>query len=158
MSTNRYMILLARTKKEFPRFHVELRRDSWLHPIFWLLSKITRMDYSTFTTTIASGMYTRDDWEDRTPDQKYMTLRHEKVHIKQFHCFPLGRWAWPLNHLIQGLCYLLLLPIILTFRAKFEREGYTQSLLVEYELHGPMSEAKKERRAQWMAKTFGGSA
>jgi hypothetical protein len=137
---------------------VRIRRESWLHPIFWLLSKITRTDYSHFSTTIGSTIYARDNWEERTPDQKYKLLRHELVHIRQVHRFPLGRWAWPLNHLIYSIFYLLFLPVILTFRSKFEREGYTQSMLTSYELHGEFSLAKKAAWAKRMATTFGGSA
>ncbi len=154
---DRYQILASRTKAEFPRFHVKLRKKSWLHPLFWVLSKVLRMDYSTFTTTIFSGMYTRDSWESRPSELKYRTLRHEKTHIKQFHCWPLGRWAWPLNHLIMGFCYIFIFPFFLTFRAKFEREGYTQSMLVKFELYGPFSAREMESEARWLAKTFGTS-
>ena len=158
MSTDRYQILVERTKKEFPRFNVKERDKSWLRPVFWLMSKITRVDYSGFTTTIASTMYTGSDWKTDSSDDKYKTLRHEKIHIKQVHRFPLGRWAWPINHLIMGLLYAFVLPFILTFRAKFEREGYVQTLLVEYELRGQISEYRMKHNAEWMARTFGGSA
>ena len=156
--TSRYEVLANRVKSEFPRFNVKERDKSWLFPIFWLLKKITSQDYKTFTTTIFSTMYVGPTWEKKSDEQKYRTLRHELVHIRQFHCFPLGRWAWPVNHLLMSLCYLLLLPVLWTFRAKFEREGYTQSLLVEFELKGPISENRKEDNARWMAQTFGGGA
>jgi len=155
---DRYQLLYDKTKKEFPRFNVRLRKGTWLGALFWILSKITRTDYSTFSTTVYSTIYARDDWEQRTPDQKYKLLRHEVIHIRQVHRFPFGRWLWPLNHLIYGLFYFLVLPFILTYRSKFEREGYTQTLLVEFELHGPFSDEKMERYARHMAETFGGSA
>lgn len=155
---DRYQILANRTRKEFPRFNTKKRDSSWLRPIFWVLKKITRQDYKTFTTTIFSTMYVGPSWEEKSQDEKYKTLRHEKKHIRQFHCFPLGRWAWPINHLLMALCYLLFLPVILTMRAKFEREGYTQSLLVHYELNGPFSDREMEGWARWLADTFGGSA
>jgi hypothetical protein len=156
---DRYQLLYDKTKKEFPRFRVKRRRDAWwLHAAFWLLSKITRTDYSGFSTTIGSGVYVRDDWEQRTPDQKYKLLRHEVIHIRQIHRFPLGRWIWPLNFVIYSICYAIVLPIIWTFRAKFEREGYTQSMLCSYELHGPFSDGKREAWARRIADTFGGSA
>lgn len=154
---DRYSLLAAQTKREYPRFHVKRRKDSWLHYVTAVLSFITRKDYKTFSTTIFSGMYTRDDWNERTPDQKYKLLRHEKKHIKQFHCWPLGRWAWPVNHIIMSFFYLLVLPVKFTFRAHFEREGYTQSMLTEFELNGPFTEKKAEYYARKMANTFGGS-
>jgi hypothetical protein len=129
-----------------------------LRPIFWLLAKVTGTDYSTFHTTIFSTMYTGPRWEKMSDTQRYRLLRHEKKHIEQAHCFPLGRRLWPVNHLLWAFCYLLVLPFFLTFRAKFEREGYTQSLLVDFEENGLISERDMEENARWKAKTFGGSA
>ena len=157
MSIDRYAILCEITKKEYPRFKVMERDKSWLRPVFWVLGKITRRDYSTFTTTVGSTMYVGPTFSKKSQNSKYKTLRHEKRHIKQVHCFPFGRWAWPVNHLIHALLYMLVLPIILTFRAKFEREGYIETLLVEYELRGEINPARMEYNAHWLAKTFGGS-
>jgi hypothetical protein len=155
---DRYAVLSLKTKEQYPRFKVKARDKSWLRPIFWLLQKITRQDYSSFTTTIFSTMYVGSDWGSSSTSSKYKTLRHEKKHIEQFHRFPLGRWAWPINHVLMALAYLLVLPVIWTLRAKFEREGYTQTLLVEYELSGPLTDARMEENARWLANTFGGSA
>jgi hypothetical protein len=129
-----------------------------LAPIFWLLSKITRRDYSGFNTTIFSTMYVGPDWATDSSTSRYKSLRHEMKHIDQFHRWPLGRWAWPVNHLLTSIAYLLILPVLWTLRARFEREGYTQTLLVEYELNGPFSDARMEDNARWMADTFGGAA
>lgn len=155
---NRYEILAANTRREFPRFTVKERSKSWLGRIFWLLQKITRQDYGEYTTTIFSTMYVESDWATMTTDEKYKLLRHEKKHIEQFHKWPLGRWAWPINHLIVALCYLFLFPVFWTMRAKFEREGYTQTMLVDYELAGYLTEAQIERNAAWMAQTFSDSS
>jgi hypothetical protein len=155
-SIDRFAILSQKTKDQFPRFSVVSRDKSWLRPIFWLLSKLTSRDYSGFTTTIFSTMYVGSDWGSSSSNSKYRTLRHEREHIKQFHRWPLGRWAWPVNHVLMGLAYLLVLPVIWTLRAKFEREGYTQTLLVEFELGGPISDSRMEENARWLAETFGG--
>jgi hypothetical protein len=152
---DRYQILFARVKSLYPRFNVRARDSSWLYPLFWLLKKITRREYDTFTTTVFSTMYVGPAWEDKTPNEKYKTLRHEMKHIRQFHEFPLPRFLWPVNHLLMALCYILVLPILLTMRAKFEREAYTQTMLVEFELRGAFSERKMEDWARWMAETFG---
>ena len=155
---DRFAVLSLQAKAKFPRFTVKERSKSWLAPIFWLLQKITRMDYSTFTTTIFSTMYVGTDWGASSSTSKYKTLRHELRHIRQFHCWPLGRRAWPINHVLTALAYLLVLPVLWTLRAMFEREGYTQTLLVEYELNGPFTDTRMEENARWMADTFGGSA
>jgi len=154
---NRYELLLKKTRDEYPRFTLKERDKSWLRLPFRILKKVTGNSYRTFTTTIFSTMYVGETWDEKTPDQKYKTLRHERKHIDQFHCWPLGRWAWPLNHLLMALCYMLVLPVILTFRAKFEREGYTETLLVLHELNGDFADQEMERLATWLAKTFGTS-
>ena len=156
--SSRYHALAFQVKNKYPRFNVKERNKSWLMPIFWVLSRLTGQSYDNFTTTIFSTMYVSSSWSEKSDERKYRTLRHEEVHIEQFHCFPLGRWAWPINHLLMSLCYLLLLPAIFSMRAKFEREGYTQTLLVEFELGGPFSEDRMEYNARWLAETFGGSA
>lgn len=155
---DRYSVLSLRVKGCYPRFSVVERDKSWLRPIFWLLSKVTRKDYSNFNTTIFSTMYVGPGWGTDSSTSRYKSLRHEMKHIEQFHRWPLGRWAWPINHVLTALAYLLLLPIIWTLRAKFEREGYTQTLLVEYELNGPFTDGRMEDNARWLAETFGGSA
>lgn len=153
-----YRTFAHKVRSDYPRFNVKQRDKSWLRPIFWLLREITKQDYRSFTTTIFSTMYVGPDWEKKSDVAQYKTLRHEAVHIKQFHCFPLGRRAWPINHALMAICYLLILPVFWTMRAKFEREGYIQTMLVEYELHGPFSESKMEEWGRWMAGTFGGGA
>lgn len=155
---DRYQILSNRVQAMYPRFRVKERGKSWLAPIFWLLGKITGQDYSSFTTTIFSTMYVGPGWIEDTPSQKYRTLRHEMVHIRQFHELLLPRWLWPINHILMALCYTLVFPVFLTMRAEFEREGYTQSMLVHFELNGPFSERSMESWARWIAETFGGSA
>ncbi len=157
MAIDRYELLCARVKSSYPRFNVKERGRSWLAPIFWLLQKITRRDYSLFTTTVFSTMYVGTGWPKFSSNDKYKFLRHEMMHIKQFHRWPLGRWAWPINHLIVALCYLFVFPVLWTMRSKFEREGYTQNLLVDYELAGDITELQMEANATWMAQTFGGS-
>lgn len=154
---SRYQALANRVEKEYPRFNVKYRNKSWLMPIFWLLGKLTGTNYDTFTTTIFSTMYVGATWTAKSDVNKYKLLRHELVHIEQAHNWPLGRWAWPLNHLLWAICYIAVLPILWTFRAKFEREGYTQTMLVEYELYGKFSADKMVRWAKWMERTFAGS-
>lgn len=158
MALNRFHLLQDKVKREFPRFKVVERNKSWLRVVFAVLRFVTRQDYKGFTTTIGSTMYVGETWAKKSSNSKYKTLRHEMIHVRQFHCWPLGRWAWPINHLLMSLCYLLVLPVFWTMRAKFEREGYTQSLLTEFELYGPFSDVQMEREARWLADTFGGSS
>lgn len=153
-----YKQLAVEVREEYPRFSVKPRGKSWLAPLFWVLSKVTGTDYDGFHTTVFSTMYTGPRWDRMSSRERWKLLMHEKQHIRQFHCFPFGRWAWPVNHLLQAICYILILPAFLTFRAKFEREGYMATIRAEYELHGPFDHKKMESWARWLADTFGGSA
>lgn len=155
--THRYVTLYARYKAKYPRLRVLKRGESWfMRTIFWPLKKVTHRSYDEFTTTIGSTIYVPDDFDSWSDNAKYMMLRHEAQHVKQFHRWPLGRWAWPLNHLLMGLAYLLLLPVFWTLRAHFEREGYTQTLLVKHELK-LLSRDRWAVTAERLAETFGGS-
>ena len=156
---DRYKILFDRLKKDYPRLQVKIRSQTWLGIVFRILSFFTRKDYSNFTTTLGSTLYVEDHWNELSSDRRYAALRHEIMHVRQFHRWPLGRWAWPLNHLIMALAYLLLLPVFWTMRAHFEREGYTQTLLVRCELQGEhFSDLQMEANARWMVEMFCTSA
>lgn len=142
MAIDRFEVLSQLTKREFPRFSIRDRSSTWLR-LF--------MGNST-ATTIGSTVYTDPSiWADLTSDQRYKVLRHEKVHIRQFNRWPFGRWAWPLNHVLVALCYLFVLPMVWTLRARFEREAYVQSLMVDFELDGRISDARMEENAEWLA-------
>lgn len=146
MSVDRYEVLARITKQEFPRFSIKERRRSWI-----------RFFSSGAATTVGSTVYTELDlWDRLTSDQRYKILRQEKVRIRQYNCWPLGRWAWPLNYLLFALFYFLVLPVRWTFRAKFEREAYVQSLLVDFELNGRISEVQMEENAEWLTDLFVG--
>lgn len=159
---NRYQVLLENFKKEYPRFKVKDRNGTWVQGVLSILGVFTRQKYAGFTTTIGTTMYVDRSWTNRRSDSKYQTLRHEIQHVRQFHRWPMPfldhAVIWRINALIMGLCYLFVLPAIWTLRAKFEREGYTQTLLVEKEIKGSISEDRMEANARRLAKTFGGSA
>lgn len=167
MTKSKYEILLEQVVDEFPDFSITYRRHTWLHKLFvalhWFIRILTinfaKMDWSTYTTTIGSTMYVGDTWADKSPMEKYRTLRHELKHVRQFHYWPLGPRLVKTNHVLMGLAYVAILPIFVTFRAYFEWEGYTQTLLVYYEEHGEKwFRDHQEELSRWLAKTFGGFA
>jgi hypothetical protein len=170
---NRYEQLKAKVLREFPRFQVRKASETWwLRWAMGLLRLITRSPVGGFTTTIFSTVYVEDDWDRRPADDRYATLRHELMHIRQFHHWPIavdadldrGGWwrvvlsdlrRWT-NHLCVMVAYLFLCPAFWTMRARFEREGYTQTLLVARELYGELGQATMESKARWLASVFGG--
>ena len=81
-----------------------------------------------YVTTLWRTVYVPDDWEARPIEERWATLRHELVHVRQFE-----RWG-----LVMAVSYLLLpLPLGLAwFRMRFEREAYEESLRVWHQLGG----------------------
>jgi hypothetical protein len=83
-----------------------------------------------YQTTIGRTIYVTPDWDDRDDLERYVTLRHEAVHLRQFR-----RWTLP----GMALAYLLLpLPMGLAWvRTRFEQEAYAESIRAAAEVYGP---------------------
>jgi hypothetical protein len=81
-----------------------------------------------YVTTFWSTVYVTPDWEARAIEDRWATLRHELVHVRQFE-----RWG-----VLMAIAYLLLpLPIGLAwFRMRFEREAYEETLRAWHQLGG----------------------
>ena len=81
-----------------------------------------------YVTTLWHTVYVPPDWEARAIEERYATLRHELVHVRQFE-----RWG-----VLMAVAYLLLpLPLGLAwFRMRFEREAYEETLRVWHQLGG----------------------
>jgi hypothetical protein len=82
-----------------------------------------------YVTTLGRTIYLTPDWERRTVEDRYATLRHERVHLEQFR-----RWGF----LPMAIAYLLLpLPFGLAWcRMRLERAAYEESVRVWHELGG----------------------
>jgi hypothetical protein len=131
---NRYHALVEALRCEFPRFRIVRKDRSPLHKaIHYALVALTlgrmRSYLDSYQTTIGSTVYVTSDWDDRDPGERYVTLRHEAIHLRQFRRFTLPGMA---------LLYLLLpLPMGLAwFRAYFEKEAYAESVRAAAEVWG----------------------
>lgn len=131
---NRYEALLEQLRAEFPRFRVVRKDRSPLHKaIHYALLALTfgrmRSYLDSYQTTIGNTVYVTSDWDDLPPDSRYVTMRHEAVHIRQFRRFTLPGMA---------ILYVLLpLPMGLAWcRAYFEREAYAESIRAAAEVWG----------------------
>ena len=131
---SRYDTLVADLRKEFPRFRIVRKDRSPLHrAIHYALVGITfggmRSYLDSYQTTIGSTVYVTSDWDDWAADRRYVTLRHEAIHLRQFRRFTLPGMA---------LLYVLLpLPLGLAwFRAYFEKEAYAETIRVSAEVYG----------------------
>ena len=131
---NRYDRLVADLRAEFPKFRIVRKDRSRLHrAIHWFLYGVTfgrmRSYLDSFQTTIGATVYVTPDWDDWDPDRRYVTLRHEAIHLRQFRKFTLPGMA---------LLYVLLpLPLGLAwFRAYFEKQAYAESIRAAAEVWG----------------------
>jgi hypothetical protein len=132
---NRTIGLILETAPKYTRLRLIKRSESlFIRLLFAPLSFLLRKNYDSFATTIFSTVYLPTDWESMSDNSKYVLLRHEFEHVRQFHEWFLGRRFWFINHLLVAFAYIFVLPAFWTLRAKFEREAYTQTLLARHEL------------------------
>ena len=104
-----------------------------------------------YATTIGRKIYMPKTWWDNATDkQRMILLRHELVHVNQ-----MKRYSVP----VFLLLYLFIpLPAGLSyFRAKFEKDGYEETLRARYEYWGKDSITSSECR-YWVTQQFLGSA
>ena len=131
---SRYQALLDDIRKEFPGFRVVKKMDSrFQRMIGTALAVITfggqNVYLTHYQTTIGQTVYVTPDWDDLPAAQRYITMRHELAHMRQFRRYTLPGMA---------LLYLLVpLPLGLAwFRARFEWEGYAESIRATAEIYG----------------------
>ncbi|MEQ9321285.1 MAG: hypothetical protein RIF41_19130 [Polyangiaceae bacterium] len=126
--------LLDDLGREFDGFRIIDKRDDGLsHLIDRALRLITlggQDRYLThYHTVIGDRLYDPDGWARTPATQKIITLRHERVHLRQ-----RRRYTLP------GLAFLYLVfpfPLGLAYgRARLEWEAYRETLRATYELEG----------------------
>jgi hypothetical protein len=130
----RYAALVESLRAELPGFRIVRKDQSWLHrAIHHALVVVTfgqmRSYLGAYQTTIGRTVYVTSDWDDWDPDRRYVTLRHEAVHLRQFR-----RLSLP----VMAVLYLLVpLPMGLSyFRARFEKEAYAETIRAAGEVWG----------------------
>jgi hypothetical protein len=151
----RYDALVETLRAEFPAFRIVRKDRSPLHrAIHYALCALTlgRMTsyLDSFQTTIGRTVYVTADWDDRDADDRYVTLRHEAVHLRQFRSYTLPGMA---------LLYLLVpLPMGLAwFRAHFEKAAYAESIRAAAEVWGPEFPRRPEYRERVIGQFTGPS-
>lgn len=138
--------LMAEISAEFPDFKVLMKEDSRLmKAIDTFLKVITfggmKSFLTDYITTIGYTVYfPKDVWGDPDPFGNIVTLRHERVHMRQRRKY--GMFLFTLLYVLLplpgGLAY---------FRMKFEREAYSESILAVAELSfNPETTRDKARR------------
>jgi hypothetical protein len=125
---------LEELRAEFPGLRtVDKDEDAFSRLIDRALRLLTLGGQSAYltryVTTMGRTLYFPTGWRARSPESRYVTLRHEAVHLRQFRRF--GRVG-------TALIYLLpIAPLGLAWgRARLEWEAYRETLRATAELHG----------------------
>ena len=134
VAAERYRRLIEGISREFPRFRlVRKDRSRFQRAIHYGLCAITlggmRSYLTSYQTTIGDTIYVTDDWDERDPDDRFVTLCHERIHLRQFRRYTVIGMAvlYLLVPLPMGLAY---------FRARFEKEAYAESIRRGAEVYG----------------------
>lgn len=130
----RYRRLIDELRAEFPGLRLIDKSTSLLqrsiHVALALLTLGGQRRYLTgYVTTLGQRIYLPPGWAAQAAESRYVTMRHERIHVRQFR-----RWGW----LLMGLGYgLLPLPFGLAyFRYRIERAAYEETLRAAFEVWG----------------------
>jgi hypothetical protein len=143
--------LIDEIRAEFPEFRVVPKKNDRLS---WLIDRLLKVatlghqdQYLThYYTVIFHTLYTPEGWETTGDIERVITLRHERVHLRQ-----LRRYTAP------GMVFLYLLPFaplgLAYGRARLEWEAYTETVRATAELRG-LAAARSEHLRRHILKQF----
>lgn len=145
MPGDRYEPFLAEMVRENPGLRVLPKDSSSLQKAIDLaLKAVTLGSMSTYltnyTTVIGKTIYVPIGWESRDDDDRYITLRHEAIHLRQMRRYTMVGMAvlYALPFFPLGLAY---------GRARIEWEAYAETLRAVAEVRGLKSARAPELRA-----------
>jgi len=125
---------LEELRETYPRLKlVEKRQDRFSRVVDAALRVVTfgsqRRYLTHYVTTIGATLYFPTTWAERSPESRYVTLRHEAVHLAQFRRYGL-----------VGAALLYLLPVfplgLAWGRARMEWEAYAETFRATAEVYG----------------------
>jgi hypothetical protein len=143
--TPRSDALVVQIRTEFPRFSIVNKRGDALSRAIDIGLKILtlggqRLYLTHYHTVLGDTLYVPPAW-DETPDgARVVTLRHERVHLRQ---------RRRLGTLRMVLLYALpFLPLGMAYgRARIEWEAYAETIRATWEVFGPAAARSAELRA-----------
>lgn len=113
-------------REEFPAFKIVQKSTSRLMRAIDIFLKVItfglmRTFMTRFITTIGYTVYVTEAWSYKSPNARMITLRHERVHMRQRKRY---------GALWFGFLYLFsYFPLVFAYhRAKFEKEAYEETL------------------------------
>jgi hypothetical protein len=121
-------------RREFPSFRIQHKRTSLLQrAIHVALAIVTlggqRVYLTRYHTVLWGTLWVPDAWDRMTDADRYVLLRHERVHLRQRR--RMGD-AW------MTFVYLVpFFPLFLAYgRARIEWEAYVETIRATAEVHG----------------------
>ncbi len=126
--------LLAEIREEFPSFAIRPKRESRLQRAIHLLLLILTLGgqrvYLTHYHTVLWGtLWVPDAWEAMSDEDRYILLRHERIHLRQRE--RLGDVAMTFLYLVP------IFPLFLAYgRARLEWEAYVETIRATAEVRG----------------------
>ncbi len=134
MTTTRHEDLLADIRREFSRFRILPKRtDPLQRAISVSLAVLTlggqRHYLTRYHTVLFGKLYVPDAWDTMGDDERYVLLRHERVHLRQLR--RMGQ---------VGMAFVYLVPFFPLFlawgRARIEWEAYVETIRATAEVRG----------------------
>lgn len=130
----RYEQLLAELVREFPGFGLGYKQHSRLQRVlgrlYWLMTLGRRNDYlDEVVTTLGQTVYVPADWAERPPLERWLVLRHERVHLLQFR-------RYGVVPLVFGYLFLPLPVGLAWVRMRLEREAYEETVRCSAAVYG----------------------
>ncbi len=125
-------ILEMNISDEFPKFKLVPKSSSWLMKaigaVLWVVTFGKQHTFlAEYITTIGYTVYTPSDWDKKPDITKIVTLRHERVHMRQRRKYGMFLFT----------CLYVFLPMpggLAYFRYKFECEAYEETMRALSEL------------------------
>jgi hypothetical protein len=132
--SSRSEALLDEIRAELPRFEIRYKRESGLQKaIHVLLACLTlgaqRVYLTRYHTAMFGRLYVPDAWDQMTDDDRYVLLRHERVHLRQ---------RRRMGDVVMTFVYLIpFFPLFFAYgRARIEWEAYTETIRATAEVFG----------------------
>lgn len=126
--------LHAEIEGEFPSFAIRKKRESGLQKAIDVALKIVtfggqRVYLTHYHTVLFGKLWVPDAWDDMSDDDKYILLRHERVHLRQ---------RKRMGDVIMTFVYLVpFFPLFLAYgRARMEWEAYVETIRATVEVKG----------------------
>src|ERR1700683_4512657 len=136
-STNLSPAFIDEIRAEFPSFEILPKRDSRLqHAIHAALVAITlggqRAYLTRYHTVLFGKLWVPETWDAMSDRDRYVLLRHERVHLRQ---------RARMGDVAMAFVYLVpIFPLGLAWgRARIEWEAYVETIRATLEVYGPLA-------------------